>query len=63
MCIKYTERRAMIYLLRHGLDDEEYIGGWSDVGLTFEGKVKKINLFTHLNHRGSYHYNIQTVND
>lgn len=27
----------MIYLLRHGLDDEEYIGGWSDVHLVDEG--------------------------
>lgn len=28
----------MIYLLRHGLDDERYIGGYSDVSLTEEGK-------------------------
>lgn len=28
----------MIYLMRHGLDDETKIGGWSDVGLTVEGK-------------------------
>ena len=27
----------MIYLLRHGLDDETYIGGWSDVSLIDEG--------------------------
>lgn len=27
----------MIYLLRHGLDDEQYIGGWSDVDLIKEG--------------------------
>ena len=27
----------MIYLLRHGLDDESKIGGWSDVSLTKEG--------------------------
>lgn len=31
----------MIYLLRHGLDDESKIGGWSDVGLTKEG-IKQI---------------------
>lgn len=33
----------MIYLLRHGLDDERFIGGHSKVGLTLEGKeqVKK----------------------
>ena len=28
----------MLYLLRHGLDDENYIGGWSNVSLTEEGK-------------------------
>lgn len=27
----------MIYLLRHGLDDEKYIGGWSNLDLTLEG--------------------------
>ena len=28
----------MIYLIRHGLDDEKYIGGWSDVDLTIVGR-------------------------
>ena len=28
----------MIYLLRHGEDDESYIGGWSNVDLTPKGK-------------------------
>lgn len=28
----------MIYLVRHGLDDESYIGGWSDVDLTSIGR-------------------------
>ena len=34
----------MIYFLRHGLDDEDYIGGWSDVDLTSVGyeQVKEI---------------------
>lgn len=34
----------MIYFLRHGLDDEGYIGGWSDVDLTSVGyeQVKEI---------------------
>ena len=27
----------MIYLLSHGLDDESYIGGWSNIDLTHEG--------------------------
>ena len=30
----------MIYLLRHGLDDERYIGGWSSVDLIPEGIVQ-----------------------
>ncbi len=32
----------MIYLMRHGLDDEKFIGGWSDVDLTDEGKKQII---------------------
>ncbi|MDD2203389.1 MAG: histidine phosphatase family protein [Bacilli bacterium] len=41
----------MIYLLRHGLDDEEYIGGWSAGDLTEEGKkqVQQISKFIALN--------------
>ncbi len=31
----------MIYLLRHGLDDERFIGGWSNVSLTTTG-IKQI---------------------
>jgi phosphoglycerate mutase len=33
----------LIYFIRHGQDDEEYIGGWSDVSLTEEGieEIKK----------------------
>lgn len=31
----------MIYFLRHGLDDERYIGGWSDVDLIPQG-IKQI---------------------
>lgn len=29
---------VIIYLMRHGLDDENYIGGWSDVHLIKQGK-------------------------
>ena len=36
----------MIYLLRHGLDDESYVGGYSDVKLTSEG-IKQIKETTH----------------
>lgn len=37
----------MIYLLRHGLDDEDYIGGHSDVDLIDEGieQVKRSSEF------------------
>ena len=31
----------MIYLLRHGLDDESFIGGWSDVDLISAG-IKQV---------------------
>lgn len=31
----------MIYMLRHGLDDERFIGGWSDVGLVDDG-IKQV---------------------
>ena len=30
----------MIYLMRHGLDDERFVGGWSDVDLIQEGVVQ-----------------------
>ena len=33
----------MVYLMRHGQDDEDYIGGWSKVGLTKEGKMEVID--------------------
>lgn len=28
----------MIYFVRHGLDDERFIGGWSNGGLIYEGR-------------------------
>lgn len=33
----------MIYLIRHGLDDESKIGGWSDVSLTNDGIIQVEN--------------------
>lgn len=37
----------MIYLLRHGLDDERYIGGWSEVDLIQDGinQVHEVSKF------------------
>ena len=39
----------MIYLMRHGLDDEKYIGGWSDVGLVPEGIEQTITIANKIN--------------
>lgn len=41
----------MIYLLRHGLDDERFIGGYSQIGLIPEGirQVKEIAAFIETN--------------
>lgn len=33
----------MIYLMRHGQDDETYVGGWSDVSLIEEGREQVRN--------------------
>ena len=32
----------MIYFIRHGLDDEHFIGGWSELDLILEGKQQII---------------------
>lgn len=37
----------MIYFLRHGLDDETYIGGWSDVDLTKVG-IEQVREICHV---------------
>lgn len=33
----------MIYLMRHGIDDERFIGGWSESHLTPEGVKQSVN--------------------
>ena len=33
----------MIYFMRHGQDDEAYVGGWSDVSLIPEGKEEVLD--------------------
>ena len=35
----------MIYFLRHGLDDERYIGGWSDVSLVDSGRKEILDAY------------------
>mgnify|MGYP002619908628 CR=1 FL=1 len=42
----------MVYLMRHGQDDETYVGGWSDVSLIPKG-IKEVNdtalwIYNHL---------------
>ncbi len=38
----------MIYLMRHGLDDENYIGGWSNVPLVSEGEQQVTSACSYL---------------
>lgn len=38
------EGRNMIYFLRHGEDDESYIGGWSDAELTENGRKQVMEI-------------------
>ncbi|MDE5630018.1 MAG: phosphoglycerate mutase family protein [Bacilli bacterium] len=42
----------MIYFLRHGLDDERYIGGWSEIDLTDEGVEQVRKTIEHMNNLG-----------
>lgn len=48
----------MIYLLRHGQDDEKYVGGWSDTDLTIEGRKQIENMAAYLNNNEFNIYNI-----
>lgn len=36
--IYFNRGDEMIYFIRHGLDDESYIGGWSNISLTDTGR-------------------------
>ncbi len=38
----------MLYLMRHGLDDERYVGGWSEASLTDIGKSQVRGSLTKL---------------
>ncbi|MEK4525375.1 histidine phosphatase family protein [Paenibacillus sp. BGI2013] len=49
-----------IYLVRHGMDEEGYRGGWSDRGLTEQGHIQSKKLGEHL-HRYAEEYNIHTI--
>lgn len=42
----------MIYFLRHGLDDEAYIGGWSDVSLIDEGRKQVVETLKIMQDKG-----------
>lgn len=42
----------MIYLIRHGLDDERFIGGWSNTHLTPEGVKQSVNARNFIVNKG-----------
>ena len=42
----------MIYLIRHGLDDERFIGGWSNAHLTPEGVKQSVNARNFIVNKG-----------
>lgn len=56
----------MIYLLRHGLDDERYVGGYSDVSLIEEGikqVEKSIPIIKNLNINKIYSSDVKRAID
>ena len=44
----------MIYLIRHGLDDERFIGGWSKGSLIYKGKQQVSDAITFLKEKDIY---------
>lgn len=48
----------MIYFLRHGLDDERFIGGWSEIDLTDEGVEQVRKTIEKMNAKGIIPKNI-----
>lgn len=44
----------MIYFMRHGLDDERFIGGWSDNGLIYNGRKQVENTVSYLKQNPIY---------
>lgn len=44
----------MIYLIRHGLDDERFIGGWSNNGLIHKGRKQVAEAITFLKENNIY---------
>lgn len=44
----------MIFLIRHGEDDNTRLGGWSDAGLSLAG-IEQVKLATERIVRGNYH--------
>lgn len=50
----------IIYLIRHGMDDENYRGGWSNLGLVEEG-VNQSKLLAEYLYENKEKYNITTL--
>ena len=42
----------MIYLMRHGHEDEGFIGGWSDTHLTQKGVNESVNARNYIVNKG-----------
>ncbi|MGZ9583718.1 histidine phosphatase family protein [Paenibacillus marinisediminis] len=49
-----------IYLVRHGMDEEGFRGGWSQRGLIEQGIIQSKKLGEHL-HNNDKHYRISTI--
>ncbi len=52
----------MIYLVRHGLDDERYVGGYSDIGLLEKGKQQAYDVALWLK-RENKHFDVIYTSD
>lgn len=50
----------IIYLIRHGKDDDDYRGGWSDLGLVEEG-INQSKLLAEYLHKNKEKYKIDTL--
>lgn len=50
----------IIYLIRHGKDDDNYRGGWSDLGLVEEG-INQSKLLADYLHKNKEKYKIDTL--
>ena len=50
----------IIYLVRHGKDDDNYRGGWSNLGLVEEG-INQSKILSEYLYKNKENYNIDTL--